>query len=204
MGILGSSVTYTVLINGQAYGKITPERGIRQGDPLSPFLFILCAEALVHVMNKAELEGNITGMRLTKNCPSIQHLLFADDSLFLCQATLKECTNFLHYLQLYGKASGQEINFHKSSITFGADIDPVMRRLLAERLEIENEGGAGTYLGLPECFSGSKQKLLAFIGEKLGKRLNGWYAKMFLLVEKRSSLNLLLWRFLYTLCLASD
>lgn len=204
MGILGSSVTYTVLINGQAYGKITPERGIRKGDPLSPFLFILCAEALVHVMNKAELEGNITGMRLTKNCPSIQHLLFADDSLFLCQATLKECTNFLHYLQLYGKASGQEINFHKSSITFGADIDPVMRRLLAERLKIENEGGAGTYLGLPECFSGSKQKLLAFIGEKLGKRLNGWYAKMFLLVEKRSSLNLLLWRFLYTLCLASD
>lgn len=68
------SVTYTVLLNGQPYGRITPERGIRQGDPLSPFIFILCAEALVHVMNRAELEGNITGMRLTKNCPSIQHL----------------------------------------------------------------------------------------------------------------------------------
>lgn len=139
------SVTYIVLLNGQAYGRITPERGIRQGDPLPLFLFILCGEALVHVMNRAELEGNITGMRLTKNCPSIQHLLFADDSLFLCQATLKECTSFLHCLKLYGKASGQEINFHKSSIAFGADIDPVMERLIDELLEIENEGGAGTY-----------------------------------------------------------
>ncbi|XP_033146231.1 uncharacterized protein LOC103863321 [Brassica rapa] len=171
------SVTYTVLMNGQTYGKISPERGIRQGDPLSPFLFILCAEALVHVMNRAELEGNITGMRLTKHCPSIQHLLFADDSLFLCKATLKECSNFLHCLDLYGKASGQEINFHKSSITFGAAIDPVMKRVISELLEIENEGSAGSYLGLPECFSGSKQKLLAFISEKLGKRLSGWYAK---------------------------
>ncbi|XP_013608138.1 PREDICTED: uncharacterized protein LOC106314876 [Brassica oleracea var. oleracea] len=54
------SVSYTVLFNGQTYGRITPERGIRQGDPLSPFLFILCAEALVHVMNIAELQGNIT------------------------------------------------------------------------------------------------------------------------------------------------
>ena len=150
------SVSYTILLNGKTYGRITPERGIRQGDPLSPFLFILCAEALVHVMNRAELQGNITGMRLTQRCPSIQHLLFADDSLFLCKATLSDCSNFLHCLELYGKASGQEINFLKSSVTFGADIDPVMNRLIAELLEIENEGGAGTYLGLPECFSGSK------------------------------------------------
>ena len=121
------SVTYTVLLNGQTYGRIMPGRDLRQGDPLSPFLFILCAEALVHVMNRAELQGDITGMRLTKNCPSIQHLLFADNSLFLCQATLKECSSFLHCHELYGQASGQVINFQKSSITFGADIVPAMK-----------------------------------------------------------------------------
>ena len=73
---------------------------------------------------------------------------------------------------------GQEINFQKSSITFEAGIDQVMRRLIAEILDIEKEGGAGSYLRLPKCFSGSKQELLAFIGEKLDKRLNGWYTKM--------------------------
>lgn len=92
---------------------------------------------------------------------------------------MKECTNFLKCLELYGKASGQEINFHKSSVTFGADIDPVNKRLIAELLKIENEGGAGMYLGLPECVCGSKNKLLAFISEKLGKRLSGWYADSF-------------------------
>ena len=93
------------------------------------------------------MNGDITGMKLTRSCPSIQHLLFEDDSLFLCKANLKECSNFLKCLRLYGTASGQEINFQKSSITYGADVDPVMRRLIAEILSIENEGGAGMYLG---------------------------------------------------------
>lgn len=100
------SVTYTLLMNGQTHERIVPECDIWQGDPRSPFLFILCAEALVHVMNRAELQGDITDMKLTNNCSSIQHLLFADGSLFLCQATLKECSKFLHCLELYGKSSG--------------------------------------------------------------------------------------------------
>ena len=166
-------VSYSVCLNGQSYGHITPQRGIRQGDPLSPFLFILCAEALIHTMNQAERRGGLTGMKLAPTCPSVQHLLFADDSFFLCKASLVECTEFLRRLKLYGDSSGQVINFQKSAITFGNGIDPVMRRLLAEILGIENEGGDGKYLGLPECFSGSKQKLLAFIGEKLNKRLRG-------------------------------
>lgn len=88
------SVSYSVLLNGQSYGHIKPQRGIRQGDPLSPFLFILCAEALVHTMNQAERNGEITGMRLAPRCPPIQHLLFADDSFFLCRASLTECQSF--------------------------------------------------------------------------------------------------------------
>lgn len=164
-------------MNGKSFGHITPERGIRQGDPLSPFLFILCAEALVHVMDRAEQNGSLTGMKLTRNCPSVQHFLFADDSMFPCKASLCECTELLRCLKLYEDSSGQVINFQKSAITFGANIDPVMRRLLAEILQIENEGGEGNYLGLPECFSGSKHKLLAFIGEKLNERLRGWFAK---------------------------
>lgn len=79
------SVSFLVLLNGRSYGFITPTRGIRQGDHLSPSIFILCAEALVHVMNKSEEEKRIAGLRPTKKCPSIQHLLFANDSLFLCK-----------------------------------------------------------------------------------------------------------------------
>lgn len=150
------SVSYTILLNGQSPGHITPERDIRQGDLLSPFLFIMCVEALVHIMNKAKKDGRITGMRLTKRCPAIQHLLFANDSLFVCRATLKDFFEFLRLLKLYGDAFGQMINFQKSAITFGEHVDPIMRRLISELLGIDKEGGNETYLGLPECFSGSK------------------------------------------------
>lgn len=84
------SVSYRIFLNGQEFGHIVPERGLKQGDPLSSFLFILCAEALVHIMNTAEETGKITGMKLTRKCPLVQHLLFVDDSLFLIRAELSE------------------------------------------------------------------------------------------------------------------
>lgn len=117
------SISYTVLLNGQMHGHIIPEREIWQGDPLSPFLFILCTEALVHAINQAEKDGRLTELSLSKKCPAIQHLLFADDSLFLCRATFRECSEFFRVLNLYGKASGQEINFQKLAVTFGVNIN---------------------------------------------------------------------------------
>ncbi|KAL0847837.1 hypothetical protein Bca101_021084 [Brassica carinata] len=73
-GIKGSStpgedVSYSVLLNGKSHGFIRPERGIRQGDPLSPFLFIMCAEALVHSLHRAEASGKLTGILLSTDGP---------------------------------------------------------------------------------------------------------------------------------------
>lgn len=59
-----NSVTYSVLLNGGSHGFIKPERGLRQGDPLSPFLFILCSEALVNCLNNAVDRGSLNGIKL--------------------------------------------------------------------------------------------------------------------------------------------
>ncbi|KAL1191161.1 putative mitochondrial protein [Cardamine amara subsp. amara] len=124
------SVSFYVLVNGNSFGFISPKRGRRQGDPISHFIFILRVEVLVHVINKVESEKRLIGLRLTKKCPSVQHLLFVDDSLFLCKTNFKDALEIMRCPKIYGDLSRQEINFQKSSITFGKKLEPHMRWLM--------------------------------------------------------------------------
>lgn len=105
-----TSVSFSVLLNGNSHGFLRPARGIRQGDPLSPFLFILCAEALISRLNASETEDRFHGIKLAISGPSVHHLLIADESLLLCKATSKEAEEIMLFLKEYCDASGQVIN----------------------------------------------------------------------------------------------
>jgi hypothetical protein len=70
------TVSYLIVVNGQPVGNIKPSRGLRQGDPISPYLFLLCAEALSSMLNKAESMGVITGVPSSKRGPRLNHLFF--------------------------------------------------------------------------------------------------------------------------------
>ena len=85
-----SLTSFSILINGKLYGMITPARGLWQGDLLSPYLFLLCAEGFTSLLQKAELEGHIHGVSICRRALKISHLFFADDSLLFCQASEKE------------------------------------------------------------------------------------------------------------------
>lgn len=69
-----TSVKYCIKVNGDYSCNIHPQRGLRQGDPLSPYLFILCAEGLSAMLQKAEVEGKIEGIRVCREAPRINHL----------------------------------------------------------------------------------------------------------------------------------
>ena len=84
-------VTYSLLINREPLGDIKPSRGIRQGDPLSPYLFLLCSEGLHRMIQKATERGEIQGVSIYRNGPKLTHLFFADDSLLFCRATTHDC-----------------------------------------------------------------------------------------------------------------
>lgn len=61
-----SSVTYRIKVNGEYTDTVTPQRGLRQGDPLSPYLFLLCAEGLSAMLRKAEWDGEIVGIQVSR------------------------------------------------------------------------------------------------------------------------------------------
>ena len=101
-----STVSYSILINGAPHGYIRPPRGIRQGDPLSPFLFLLCMEVLHGLLTKSAARGDIHGFSLSRKSPPLTHLLFADNSLLFCRSNSEECQKILEILQVYVSSSG--------------------------------------------------------------------------------------------------
>ena len=100
------SASYSMIINGEPKGFIKPSQGIQQGDLLSLYLFLLCAKGLSSMLRQAIETNQMQGILSYRGGIHISHLLFANDSLLFCQATLQECQNLLHILVQYEEASG--------------------------------------------------------------------------------------------------
>jgi hypothetical protein len=112
------SVFYFVFVNGQPLEKIRPSRGLRQGDPLSPYLFLIMAEGLSALLSKAKLDKRINGVPIAAGGFRLSHLFFADESLLFCRANFTELINLIQVLQTYERASGQQLNAAKIAIFF--------------------------------------------------------------------------------------
>ena len=105
------TVSYSI---GEPKGLIKPSHGIRQGDPIFPFLFLLCTKGLHGLISQAVRQGVLQGFSLYKNGPKLPHILFANDSLLFCRSTQK----VLDILDTYSKCFGQHINKSKTTILF--------------------------------------------------------------------------------------
>ena len=116
-----SSVSYKIRFNGTETEDILPTRGLRQGDPLSPYLFLLCSEGLSNMLAHEEEVGGLEGIKVCRNAPSISHLLFTDDSLILMKANTQNANALRRVLDLYCASSGQLVSTAKSSV-FSAPI----------------------------------------------------------------------------------
>ena len=85
-----TSVSFAIIINGQPSKTFKPQRGLRQGEPLSPYLFLISADVLSSLIFKAQENNLIQGIKIAKEAPMISHLFFADDNLIFYRATIKE------------------------------------------------------------------------------------------------------------------
>ncbi|KAK6128385.1 hypothetical protein DH2020_037861 [Rehmannia glutinosa] len=173
-----SSVTYSIRVNGRLVGPIIPKRGLRQGDPLSPYLSIICAEGLSFFIKDAESKGLIHGSRVCRKAPTVSHLFFADDSLLFFRASLVECNQLKKLLELYKRASGQVVNFGKSGIFFSSNIPLILKDAICETLGVWQPLNTGKYLGLPSLIGRRKKEVFGHVKDKLWKYIHQWRAKM--------------------------
>jgi len=155
-----SSVKYVIHINGVPHGHIAPTRGLRQGDLLSPYLFLFCAEGLSAFINKASINGELTGVAACRSGPRISHLFFANDSLIFCRATTKECENLQRILEVYEGASGQQLNREKTSLFFNHNTPSDVQEEIKIRFGAQIIKQHEKYLGLPSLVGKSRKKLI--------------------------------------------
>ena len=144
-----SSASYSVLINCEACGNISPSRGIRQGDPLSPCIFLLCAEGFSALIHEATRNQKINGISICRGCPLITHLFFADDNLLFCKAKVQECHALVSIFNKYKEASRQKINTDKSSVFFSLNTPQDLKESILDILGPMQDSRHNKYLGLP-------------------------------------------------------
>lgn len=129
------SVSYSFLLDGQVEGYVKPTRGLRQGNPLSPFLFLLCSEGLsVSMLQKRERDQSFKGVRICRGGPSSSQLFFVDDTLIFGEGSTRGMESIRETLEVYGKASGQLINYGKSCCFFSKNTSVDKRENLSQLL----------------------------------------------------------------------
>lgn len=169
-----TTITFSVVLNGNASEFFKPNRGLRQGDPLSPYLFLIISEVLSLRITKSISDGELTGVKLSRSCPVVSHLFFADDALFFLKATLQNCSSLNRIFKVYCRASGQLINYDKSSIYFSPNTPQQQQILMCELFNINLVDHPGDYLGMPTIWGRSKKEALSYIKERVNRKIDGW------------------------------
>eukprot|EP00253_Pinus_taeda_P026017 PITA_26017 len=171
-----SSPNFSILVNETPSKTFTASRGIRQGDPLSLFLFILAAEGLGRFIKKEREANRIKVLKLWGNNLPLTHQQFVDDIMLFGEPTVKEVRHLRRILDLFVEALGLEINKDKSYVFIFNTVDQVKAHLI--RLMGFRRGELPTkYLGNILDFTSKKMKNWQGVLDKLSNKVANWTFK---------------------------
>lgn len=144
-------VTHTslsILWNGSPLPDFKPTCGLRQGDPLSPYLFVLCMEKLSHMINMEVERKKWKGLKASKNGPNITHLFYVDDLMIFAETNELACRNIMDILNSFCSMSGQKFNFQKSRLFVSKNVNVNHAKYLSNFCGIPLTNDLGIYLGI--------------------------------------------------------
>jgi hypothetical protein len=155
----------------------TPTRGIRQGDPLSPYLFLFVAGGLSCFIRK-EIENNsVREQHICWRAPGIPHVLFADDILLFFEAIVGQAKNLKFVLDRYERGTAQLVSMGKCSVLYGDLCPPEVQSELKNILKYETNCFEEKYLVLPVPEGKMKSGKFKFTKEKFSKHASDWSEK---------------------------
>ena len=173
-----SSSTSSILINGGFLDPFLPSRGIPQGDPLSPYLFILCMEVLGRIIEDKCSQKVWNPLKASSNGPTFSHLFFADELLLFVRANEENCGSVREAIEEFCLLSGQRVNFSKSKVFFSPNVDQGKRETFSNILGFRSTPNLGSYLGFPLRHVGSSNQDLNFVLSRVEQKLAGWKANL--------------------------
>lgn len=171
-----TTASMNVLWNGEVTDDFAPTRGIRQGDPISPYIFVLCIERLSHGIRKAVNDGGWKPVQLSRNGTALTHLFFADDLLLLAEASTIQAKVLSSVLDSFCYSSGAKVNNTKTQVFFSKNVSHKEAHNIGKLLGYTKSKDLGKYLGMPLLHSRVTKKTYQDIIKKVDKRLSGWNA----------------------------
>ena len=172
-----STVSFSVLINGGKSKCFQPSRGLRQGDPLSPYLFILCQEVFLRLIDKEIAAGVISGVSMNRNGPAFMNVMYADDIMLFTKASNREVQALDACLEKYYQWSGRLVNREKSGLIFSKLVTRERKKAIKLELNMKSVHQNAIYLGAPLFTSRNRSKDFKFLQERLESKLKGWRCK---------------------------
>ena len=163
-----ATVSYTLIINGCKAGAINPSKGLRQGNPLSPYLFIICQEILSRIINRAVQRGELSGVRANRTGLVFTHLMHADDVVLFSRAKMTEIKAMEQWVNLYCSWSSQQINKEKFGVFASKFVHPNFWRQVTLRLGMKKLSTDSKYLANPMFISRKKIRELQTYGATSG------------------------------------
>ena len=164
---------------------------------MSPYPFLLCSKSLNRMLQKAAADDHIRGFSPCKRGPRISHLLFADDNLPFCRATMSNLQVIQSILTLYEQAFGQMLNREKTTIFFSQVVNEETKHSISNFLGILELKEYEKYLGLPIVVGRNKKVSLNYIKERVWSKLQGWKEKLLSQASREVLLKLWYKQFLH-------
>lgn len=169
-----STSSIQVLVNGRTTEAFYPSRGIRQGDPISPYIFIMCIERLSKTIHQAISDKLWTPIKISARGPSLSYLFFADDLTLFARADFKNCSVITDILQKFWIDSDQKVNCAKSRILFSKNCSTSTKASCTSLLGIVEKHSFGKYLGFPIFHNYPTNRDFQYLVDTVRQRLAGW------------------------------